>query len=137
MECCRRYAEAARETREAARDAQNAAELASPDAPGLFAFINASLGDQSAAAAVHRSAHGGDAGAGREGDGGAAASGRHFSSGAAGRAKAVPAAPDRQSLAMQQVLAYLRCCMHVASHRACIAPALVLHTISQCASSSL
>ena len=113
MKCCRRYAESAREAQETTRDAQNAAELATPDAPGLFAFINASLGDQSAAAAVHRSAHGGGAGAGREGEGGAAAGGRHFNSGAAGRAKAVPAA-DRQSLAMQQVLAYLCYCMHVA-----------------------
>jgi hypothetical protein len=52
----RRGAEAARGAREAARDAQNAVDCANPDAPGLFAFINASLGDGSAAAGVHRRA---------------------------------------------------------------------------------
>ena len=97
----RKFAEAAREAREAARDTQNAADLADPDAPGLFAFINASLGDGSAAAAVHRRVHANE----RRSDGNAAgrgeAGGRYLGNGAA--AKVAPAPPDRQALAVQQV----------------------------------
>jgi len=92
----RRGAEAARGAREAARDAQNAVDCANPDAPGLFAFINASLGDGSAAAAVHRRA----LGASGNGGGGAAAAGRYFGATSGGAAKAAP--PSRQALAAQQ-----------------------------------
>ena len=99
----RKFAEAARGAREAARDTQNAADLADPDAPGLFAFINSSLGDGSAAAAVHRRVHADE----RRGGGGAAsldeAAGRYFGNGAAAKAKAAPKPPDRQALAAQQV----------------------------------
>ena len=86
---------------------QNAADLADTDAPGLFAFINASLGDGSAAAAVHRRVHADE----RRGDGlglGLRASqgeagGRYFGNGAAAKAKSAPAPPGRQALAAQQV----------------------------------
>ena len=100
---CRKFAEAAREAREAARDTQNAANLADPDAPGLFAFINSSLGDGSAAAAAHRRVLAED----RRARGGAAgqdeAGGRYFGNGAAAQAKAAPAPLGRQALAAQQV----------------------------------
>ena len=103
----RQFAEATRGAREAARDTQNAADLADPDAPGLFAFINASLGDGSAAAAVHRRVHADErrsdglglgVGAGR-----GEAGGGYFGNGPAAKAKAALALPDRQALAAQQV----------------------------------